>query len=216
MDEFQDIWNIDEAQALFRTALQQLPGNLPVIVMGSKKHILAKIFAAPGAPLANWGRQIEISQITPEDYTPYFNQRLNPVGSQVDIDLIRELLELLDGIPEAINLVGNWWQRHRNDDGLLTTADIHAAIAGICQERNSLYLEYVSQFTEKEERVLHELAKLQPLEEPQGSKFITRVKMSPGGIGPLFKRLEDRAVIYRKSSGFVIGDPLFSAWLVKH
>jgi hypothetical protein len=216
MDEFQDIWNIPEAQALFRSALQQLPGDLPVIAMGSKKHVLAKIFAAPGAPLAQWGRQVEISQITAEDYTPYFNTRLNPVGLQAETELIGELIEQLDGIPEAINLVGDWWQRHCNDVRLLTTADIYTAIAGICYERHSLYLEYLNQFSEKEARVLHELAKVQPLSEPLGSKFISKVKMSPGGLGPLIKRLEDGAVIYKKPFGFVVGDPIFAAWLTKH
>ena len=43
IDEFQDIISVDEAPSLFRTVLQEM-GDMPVIFMGSKRHILNDIF----------------------------------------------------------------------------------------------------------------------------------------------------------------------------
>ncbi|MEI6398447.1 MAG: hypothetical protein WCO71_06740, partial [Pseudomonadota bacterium] len=147
IDEFQDVHSVDEAEALFRNALQQLPADLPVIAMGSKKHILAKIFAAPKAPLAGWGRQIEISTISPEDYAPYFNERLNPVGCTIDELLMDCLIHEMGGIPEAINLIGDWWQRHCAGVGRLTQQHIFLAVAGVVEERHSLFLEHLKFYT---------------------------------------------------------------------
>jgi hypothetical protein len=213
IDEFQDVHSVDEAEALFRNALQQLPADLPVIAMGSKKHILAKIFAAPKAPLAGWGRQLEISTISPEDYAPYFNERLNPVGCSIDEVLMESLIHEMGGIPEAINLIGDWWQRHCAGVGTLTQQHIFLAIAGIVEERHSLFLEHLKFYTDKEETFLRALAHSQPLKSPLGKLFLSKLKMSPGGAGPLVKRLEAEAIIYREEEGLVIGDPIFAHWL---
>ena len=62
-DEFQDISEIKGAQALIRGVLQRLPSDLPVIILGSKKNLLAKIFAVPQAPLAGWGRDVQIPDL---------------------------------------------------------------------------------------------------------------------------------------------------------
>ncbi len=213
IDEFQDVHYVEEAEALFRNAFQQLPADLPVVAMGSKKSILAKIFAVPKAPLASWGRQYEISKISSEDYTPYFNERLNPVGCTVKELLMGALIQEMDGIPEAINLIGDWWQRHYAGGGELTSQDIFPAIAGVVEERHSLFLEHMKFYTEKEETFLRALARSQPVKSPLGSLFLSKLKMSPGGAGPLIKRLEADAIIYRQPEGFVIGDPILAHWL---
>ena len=213
IDEFQDISEVDEAEALFRNALQHLPADMPVVLMGSKKHVLAHIFAEPGAPLAGWGRHIEISPILAEDYRPYINERLNPAGAEVDLPLVQRLLDLTHHTTEELNMIGDWWLRHRQGAGSLTPLDITYAMQGIVSERSSSYREYLSQFTEKEELVLRAIARMQPVAAPQAASFRAQTKMSPGGLGPLLKRLEDRAIIYRIESGIIIGDPILAFWL---
>ncbi len=216
MDEFQDIAEIPEAEALFRSALQELPGDLPVIAMGSKKHILARIFAAPGAPLANWGRPLEIGTITAADYLPYFNERLEPIGSRIDLTTMQALIESMSFVPEAINMVGDWWQRHRQDAGTLDEMAIEAAIAGILVERESLFREYIGQFSAKVERVLTVLSRQTPVTAPQSASFLAATGLSSGGMGSLIRRLEDRAIIYREPVGIILADPLIGHWLRRY
>lgn len=215
IDEFQDVAGVGQATALFRNALQQLPADLPVILLGSKKHLLAEIFAMPRAPLANWGRQLEISNISSEDFLPYINARLQTSGSSIDLELTQEMLERLDHVPEAVNIVGDWWQRHRTNSGPLTQRDFYLALDGIAEERSTLYREYMIHFSEKEERFLKQLARSQPVEKPLGAAFLSGLNMSPGGVGPLIKRLENEAVIYRVREGLKVSDPLLTNWLVR-
>ena len=54
LDEFQDVALVDEAPAQLRTGLESL-GEVPILLLGSKRHMLADLFAAPGAPLSAWG-----------------------------------------------------------------------------------------------------------------------------------------------------------------
>ncbi len=55
LDEFQDIALIDEAEALFRNGLEHIHSQIPVVISGSKQHLLNHIFARPKAPFFNWG-----------------------------------------------------------------------------------------------------------------------------------------------------------------
>lgn len=213
MDEFQDIAGVEEAEARFRNSLQNLPGDLGVIAMGSKKHILARIFAEHRAPLANWGRQIEISRISAADYLPYINERLGEVRCSLDSQDVTFVLEEMRHNPEAVNLIGAWLQNHCEGAGKLSRDHIYLAIGGVLGERDSLYREYVSRFSDKEETFLRALAKLQPLEQPYSAEFLGRIRMSPGGARPLVRRLEDQGVIDREEEGLMINDPILALWL---
>lgn len=213
IDEFQDIAEVEEAEALFRNALQHLPADLPVVLMGSKKHVLARIFAEPGAPLAGWGRHVEISLISAEDFLPYINARLNTVVAEVDLPLVQRLLTVTHNNPESVNMVGDWWLRHRQGAGKLSEIDLNLALEGITAEKSSSFREYLAQFTEKEELVLRAIARSEIVVEPLGASFRAKVGMSPGGLGPLLKRLEHRAIIYRTERGLIVGDAIFGHWL---
>jgi hypothetical protein len=69
LDEFQDVALVGEAESLFRNAFQQLK-SLPIIILGSKKHLLRNIFSMPKSPLANFGKDVVIESI---DYDKYGN-----------------------------------------------------------------------------------------------------------------------------------------------
>ena len=77
LDEFQDIAFIPEAQGLFRQVLQELK-EIPVVFLGSKKHILSDLFAKPRAPLANTGEDLEFLPIPYNEYHSYILERFKP------------------------------------------------------------------------------------------------------------------------------------------
>ncbi len=212
LDEFQDISSVEEAEARIRNALQKLPGDLPVILLGSKKHMLAKIFSEPNAPLANWGKPIEISIISPEDYLPYMNERFAHVNRTIEIDEVRLLQNRLRYNPEKINIVCEWITRHPRK-GTISYEEVGRAIKGVIDERASFYLEHLAKFTEKEQLFLCHLSQVEPLKQPQSGEFLARIRMSPGGFRPLLQRLEDHAVIYRTEAGYVLSDPLLGEYL---
>ena len=57
LDEFQDVAFIEEAPAQLRTCLEAL-GDVPILFLGSKRHLLADLFAGPEAPLSAWGTDL--------------------------------------------------------------------------------------------------------------------------------------------------------------
>lgn len=211
IDEFQDIATMPEAEARMREALQNLPAILPVVILGSKHHLLTSIFAKPKAPLANWGRYLEISRISAEDYTPYINARLKGSKLSFSLECTRFLLEQMEYIPECVNLVCDQMLRGNYDS--VSEASIKTAIFAVIEERSSVYRHLLSYYSEKEQLFLRELSRAQPLATPYSVAFLARLRMSTGASRPLLRRLEDDGIILRQERGYQVSDPLLCEFL---
>lgn len=211
IDEFQDIAFVKQGEARMRGALQKLSGNLPVVVLGSKKHLLANIFARPKAPLAGWGQYQEISRITAEDFLPYINERLKSFKLKLTLKQTQFLLEKMNYVPEAVNLVCDHLRRRGGSP--LSELSITQAIVATVEARAPVFKEALYRYTENERIFLRELAMIQPLQTPYANHFQRRIGMSTGASRPILKRLEDDGLIVRETAGYQVGDPLLAEFL---
>ncbi|MBF0442409.1 MAG: ATP-binding protein, partial [Oligoflexales bacterium] len=85
-DEFQDIHGTAEADALLRGELQNLDPETPVIIIGSKQHLLANLFARPKAPFASWGTHIHFQPIPYDDYHDYMEIRFKKTNLSISYE----------------------------------------------------------------------------------------------------------------------------------
>ena len=217
MDEFQDLDFIKGAVARVRTCLQGISTKLPIIVLGSKKHLLAHIFAAYRAPMANWGKDLEISPVTSQKYQDeYFNYASGYFAAE-NLDLERkqfvELCRRTQGIPEAINIVLNYCLskgKSLTSQDLATETAIHLTLL----EKSSRFEEVLSRFSPNERQLLAAIAKFQPVPQLKAKTFLANLRgMAPTSITTAAKKLEDKAEIYKEKLGYVVGDPLLGEYL---
>ncbi len=210
-DEFQDIAFIPEAQGLFRQVIQELK-EIPVVFLGSKKHILSDLFAKPRAPLANTGEDLEFLPIPYEEYHDYILERLKPKKIKLDLELSKKLQDRLHRIPEPINIVCAHIQDHF-ETRTLTDADIQKAINDVVEGRSSRYQEYLSNFSEKEEELLVALAKQGFVLQPNGSNFLNGLKISQRSVSLMIKKFLDKSIVEKTPLGFRLSDPLLTHFL---
>ena len=217
MDEFQDLDFIKGAVARVRTCLQGISTKLPIIVLGSKKHLLAHIFAAYRAPMANWGKDLEISPVTSQKYQDeYFNYASSYFAAE-NLDLERkqfvELCRRTQGIPEAINIVLNYCLskgKSLTSQDLATETAIHLTLL----DKSSRFEEVLSRFSPNERQLLAAIAKFQPVPQLKSKTFLVHLRgMAPTSITTAAKKLEDKAEIYKEKLGYVVGDPLLGEYL---
>ncbi len=212
LDEFQDIAGIDEAQALMRNSFQQFSPRLSVIILGSKQHLLAKIFADPQAPLASWGRHRVIEQISVQDFHVYINERFAPFDLKIAESEVAILCERMQYVPEPINIVCDRVTRSASGQ-TIDENSISIAITQIVEERRTLFEERLLRYSQKERTFLTQLALVEPLTQPNSKLFLKRVGISPGSSRPMLNRLLDEAMVFHSKSGYVVGDPLLSEYL---
>lgn len=214
LDEFQDIAFVPEAQGLFRQALQEF-GNIPVILMGSKRHILSKIFSQPSAPLAAFGEDVEFKPIPYEEYHRYILERFRERKLTIDNRDAKELQDALFRIPEAINIVcaylcSTFYNR------TIGAEDIFPAIDKVIEGRSSRYEELLSLLSEKEEEVLERLAQQGRLKHPTSQEFLRGVHASHRSVKLIVDRFMDRSLIDRTDDGYRVSDPMFYYFLRKY
>lgn len=213
LDEFQDIAFIEEAEAKLRNALQQLPADLPVVILGSKRHLLVKIFSKPQAPFANWGMPIELPTISVRDYHRYIEERFSTHGLSISLGDTAYLMHLVQNIPECINMVCYVIQSMYSKTQTITREKINHSVKVLLNRFRSNFIETLSKLTKAEEDFLTAIARNQPVLHPRSHDFVKHLKSSPAGSRKILIRFEDDAIIYRSDMGYVLADPLLALFI---
>ena len=212
-DEFQDIAHLKGMDARFRSCLQKLPANFPILIMGSKKHILADLFSLPTAPLAGWGIDVEISRIAPEEFAPYLDKRFQLFGKKIALDEVKYLCEAMQFVPESVLYVCKTLSQDASISHQIQEKDIDRALKKTAEMRRGRFEESLQVFSANERRFLKYLATHEPLQSPTSKRFLAEVQLSSGGVLKILKRLENLGLLYNQKEGWILSDPLMGRYL---
>jgi Cdc6-like AAA superfamily ATPase len=217
-DEFQDIHFTPEAEGLLRQSLQTF-NQIPIIILGSKQHMLSELFAAPRAPFAQFGEDITFNPIPYEEYRAYINQRLASKAIVIPKAESQRLQDTLNRIPEATNIVcGEIFSLYSSCE--ITWEQIARALTSATDKRKSRYETLLSLLTDSEVKFLIALQKFNansgPLQKPNGIAFLKLAGLSARTIRLNIKSLLDRGIIERINSGLRLNDPLLSLFIARY
>jgi hypothetical protein len=100
-DEFQEVVDIDpELPKLMRSVFQEQPG-VGHVYLGSKRHMMERIFNDENEPFWRSAKQMELDVISPADFEPYIAERFESTGKRIAPDAIAAVLEVTRGHPYA-------------------------------------------------------------------------------------------------------------------
>jgi len=214
LDEFQDIARVDEGPSLMRSALEGL-GETPVIVMGSKQHMLADIFARPQAALAGWGSDIEFHPIPYEAYHVYIEERFRLQGLRIAPAVSQLAQDLVHRVPEAVNRLCHQVME-LYQDLRVTETELRSALESLLIGRQSRYEVYLTSFSATDERVLCEIARAGSVARPHAKDFLAATGFSNRTAGVSIRRLLDRGVVEASDRGYRLSDPLLEIYLTRY
>lgn len=211
LDEFQDVALVPEAPAQLRACLEAL-GPVPVLLLGSKRHMLTDLFAAPGAPLSEWGTELEFKSIPYDEYHAYLEERFSPRRLTISPAVAARLQDDMQRVPEAINRLGaQLLESH--EEAEIDYPKVQAALVKLLENREGRYASYLAAFSGTDESVLTEIARRGRVEHPQSKSFLAGVRLSSRTVALSVKRLCDRGVIERLADHYRVADPLLAAYL---
>ena len=214
LDEFQDISHVEEGAALMRSALESL-GGTPIVVLGSKQHMLAEIFARPHAALAGWGSDIEFHAIPYDAYHAYIYERFRQRGLRIAHSVSQFAQDLMLRVPEAVNRICHQVME-LYQDLRVTETEIQAALTTLLVSRQSRFEAYLAGFSATDERVLCEIARVGSVARPHAKGFLTATGFSNRTAGVAMNRLLDRGVVERTDHGYRLSDPLLGIYLSRY
>ncbi|MDE0229472.1 MAG: hypothetical protein OXJ62_11545, partial [Spirochaetaceae bacterium] len=214
LDEFQDVAFIDEAPAQLRSCLEGL-GATPILLLGSKRHMLADLFAAPGAPLSAWGSDLEFRPIPHDEYHRYMEERFRPRRLTIPREVAARLQDEMQRVPEAINrLCAQLLELHQATG--IDQAMVRAALVKLLENREGRFAAFLSAFSATDESVLTEIAHRETVAHPQSKDFLASVGLSNRTVALSVRRLWDRGVIEHVEGSYRIADPLLAAYLRRY
>ena len=214
LDEFQDVAFVEEAPAQLRTCLEAL-GEVPVVLLGSKRHMLSDLFAAPGAPLGGWGTDLEFRSIPYDEYHDYIQERFSQRHLVISGEVARSLQDDMQRVPEAINrLCAQIMELYEHTE--IDRRQVQSAVVKLLDNREGRYASYLSAYSATDESVLTEIARRGAVQHPQSKSFLGSVGLSSRTVALAVKRLWDRGVVEQAADGFRIADPLLAAYLRRY
>jgi hypothetical protein len=101
LDEFQEVVKLDETLPNRMRAVFQTQPEVAHVYLGSKRHVLQRIFNDRNEPFWRSARQMEIGRIPREAFAGFVRGRFAATERDIDDDALALLLETTDGHPYA-------------------------------------------------------------------------------------------------------------------
>ncbi len=211
MDEFQDVQGIEQAEGLLRGAFQHLEADIPIIILGSKKHMLSKIFSIPEKPFYNWGESVEVTPIAYEEYTEFMKDR----DLNIPNDVSEYLQNKMKRIPEPINITCYYLSKKKGNRKI-RTKDVDEVITDIVENRRGRPQQYLSTLTANQARFLEVLSHQKIIKKITSKEVQKATFLSSSGILKVVAFLENQGTIYRSEAGYELTDPFLELHLKKY
>ncbi len=209
-DEFQDIVKLKSEQGIIRSFLQDI--DSPVIVMGSKSHLLSEIFLKPREPFYQWGTPVSFSPIDYEIYHTYINERLAAKGIRLGFEVSKTLQDNMHRVPESINLVcAEIMENYENVE--IEQEMVNHTITRIIETRQTQYEELLGYHSLKEQIIMASIAKRGQLRQFNSVEYLAELKMNNKTVATTFKILIDAGHIEKYNKVYRINDPLLETYL---
>lgn len=217
IDEFQQIRDYPEQnmEALLRTYIQQTH-NLTFIFCGSKKHLMADIFANEKKPFYSSTTFVSLDRISEESYSTFIRSLLEEHQRSITA--------------EALQFILDWTRRHTyftqqlchtvyaNGSQFVTLDDVKKACEQLMKQGETVYLQYRQMLTDKQWDYLIAVAKEESVQQITSSSFLKKYKI---GTPSVSRRLADalcekgllNADISINGTTYTLSDVFLSHWM---
>jgi hypothetical protein len=212
LDEFQEIVDIDrDLPKLMRAVFQQQP-EVAHVYLGSKRHMMRRIFSDENEPFWRSAKQMELGVIPPERFVGYIGERFEGTGRRVRSDAVDQILAVTRGHPYATQeLCYFLWQRvaKRRTAGVEQAEE---ALADVLRSEHAHFSLIWGRASSAQRGLLQALAK-QP-GHPLSTAYRRRFALpGPSTVQKALQALEREELITREGGFAEISEPFLGEWI---
>jgi uncharacterized protein len=213
LDEFQEVTDLDrDLPKLMRAVFQQQPETAH-LYLGSKRHMMRRIFSDANEPFWRSAKQMELGVIEPEQFAGYIRERFEATGRRVSSDAVERVLEVTRGHPYATQeLCYFLWQR----TGRRTAGpeEVEESLADVLRSEHSHFTLLWGRASSAQRSVLHALARAAG--HPLSASYRRRFSLpGPSTVQKALEALERDELINRQAGFVEISEPFLAEWIVR-
>jgi hypothetical protein len=214
LDEFQEIVEIDSSlPRLLRSAFQQQP-EVSHAYLGSKRHVMGRIFNDVNEPFWRSAKPIELGPIEPAAFAPFLVERFAATGRGLDPATADQMLELTEGHPYATQELAYFLWEQTGAGGTAGGEQLAAALAAVLNSEHA-HFSLLWDGASANQRLV-----LQALADERGRPYTKDYRLRHGlppatNVQKALRSLEQRELVAGEDGAYRIVEPFLAEWLTR-
>lgn len=212
LDEFQEIVDVDpNLPRLLRSIFQQQP-KVSHVYLGSKRHVMEKIFSDVNEPFWRSAKPMELAPIELEAFAPFIARRFEQTGRPVEEAAVSELLAITGGHPYATQELAYFLWEQVGEGEAASPAHLRDAMRAVLHAENA-HFTLLWEGASPVQRVV-----LQALAGESGRPFTADYRIrnnlpAPTNVQKALRALEQREIVAGDHGAYRITQPFLAEWL---
>ena len=212
LDEFQEITELKESgiEGLFRKHIQNHPASY--FFVGSRRRVLLDIFNQRNRPFYQSAIMYPVKPLPHDELTSFLRERFAAEGKKCPPGVAAKISQRTEQYPYYVQaLAYNVFDLAGKN---ITFKDVDTAFERLLSSERYAYEALVQGLTGIQTALLRALAAT-PDARILSSEFITRYRLSVGGVQSAQKKLVELDLIEKRGDVWRVVDPVFAAWLAR-
>jgi hypothetical protein len=213
-DEFQEVLTIDKRFPNLMRAVFQAQPEVSHVYLGSKRHLLERIFSDRNEPFWRSAKQLEIGPIAPQKFVSYIHARFEQSGRGISPDAADRLVAITRGHPYATQELAYFTWELARPDAEATIAVVDEALGNVLRSEHNHLVAIWDDASPPQRLVMLALAE-EPTESIYAASYRERHELpSNPTMQTALDALIAKEVVGRDASGqLVIIEPFLAEWL---
>ena len=213
-DEFQEIVGLDRNFPNLMRSVFQMQPEIGHVYLGSKRHVLERIFNDKNEPFWRSAKQMELGPIAPAKFAPFIRKRFDTTGKAITPAALERLLELTAGHPYATQeLAYAVWQLVPPGHHAFPE-DVDTAVEQVLRSEHNHFARIWDEAPAAQRLLMLALAE-EPAHAVYSAGYRERHDLpGPSSVGIALQALEKKEIAGRTSDGDrCIIEPFLAEWL---
>lgn len=212
MDEFQEIDDIERGlPKLLRAVFQRQP-EVAHVYLGSKHHIMERIFNDANEPFWRSAKSMELGMIPPEPFADFIVDRFHSSGRAVEDEVVGEVLARTGGHPYATQELCYFLWEQTPEGEVATAVRLEGAIAAVLRSEHAHFSLLWDGASAVQKQVLQALAR-EP-GHPFSAAYRDRHNLpATTNVQKGLTALTKRELAKKESGAYRISEPFLAEWL---
>jgi hypothetical protein len=213
-DEFQEVLTIDKRFPNLMRAVFQAQPEVSHVYLGSKRHLLERIFNDRNEPFWRSAKQLEIGPIAPEKFASYIDARFAESGRGIAADAAERLVVITHGHPYATQELAYFTWELVPEGEEATVATVDDALGNVIRSEHNHLVALWDGASPRQRLVMLALAE-EPTRSIYAREYRERHELPANPtLQTALDALLAREIVGRDSSGaLAIIEPFLAEWL---
>lgn len=212
MDEFQEIVDIDpDLPKLLRSVFQRQP-EVSHVYLGSKHHIMERIFNDANEPFWRSAKSMELGMIPVESFAAFIVDRFHGGGRRVEDEVVGEILARTGGHPYATQELCYFLWEQTGTETPAGPAELARAQAAVLRSEHAHFSLLWDSASAVQKQVLQALAR-EP-GRPFSAAYRADHNLPPAtNVQKALSALTQRELVTGESGAYKITEPFLADWV---